>query len=142
MWEGIDPELRRQYDSLRTMVRLSHQSPAREWPLVFVSEFESLLVVREWPGGEVTAYGFRRRGRTAEHIGPVVGRGDAVKRVIESLASPSGDAAVIIDTPRDGATGAWLSDIGFDVHRELTRMWRGTPTPTKDVVAISGFELG
>ena len=31
MWEGIDPELRRQYDSLRTMVRLSHQSPAREW---------------------------------------------------------------------------------------------------------------
>ena len=39
MWEGLDPELRRQYDSLRTtMVRLSHQSPAREWPLVFVSE--------------------------------------------------------------------------------------------------------
>ena len=54
MWEGIDPELRRQYDSLRTMVRLSHQSPAKEWPLVFVSEFESLPVIREWPGGEVT----------------------------------------------------------------------------------------
>jgi hypothetical protein len=56
MWEGIDPELRRQYDSLRATVRLSHQSPAREWPLVFVSEFESLLVIREWPCGEVTAY--------------------------------------------------------------------------------------
>ena len=37
-------------------MRLSHQTPAREWPLVFVSEFESLLVIREWPGGEVTAY--------------------------------------------------------------------------------------
>jgi GNAT superfamily N-acetyltransferase len=97
-------------------------------------------VVRE--GGEVTAFGFRRRGRTAEHIGPVVGRGGAVKRVVESLASPSGDAAVIIDTPRYGVLGAWLSDIGFDVKRELTRMWRGNPTPIKDLVAISGFELG
>ena len=38
------------------MVRLSHQSPSKEWPLVVVSEFESLLVIREWPGGEVTAY--------------------------------------------------------------------------------------
>ena len=56
MWPGMDPELRRQYESLRTMVRLSQQSPAREWPLVFVSEFDSLLVIREWPGGEVTAY--------------------------------------------------------------------------------------
>jgi hypothetical protein len=56
MWEGLDPELRREYDSFRTMVRLSQQSPAREWPLVFVSEFDSLLVIREWPGGEVTAY--------------------------------------------------------------------------------------
>jgi hypothetical protein len=56
MWEGLDPELRREYDSFRTMVRLSQQSPAREWPLVFVSELDSLLVIREWPGGEVTAY--------------------------------------------------------------------------------------
>ena len=56
MWSGINPKLRRHRATLRTMVRLSHQSPAREWPLVFVSEFESLLVIREWPGGEVTAY--------------------------------------------------------------------------------------
>lgn len=97
-------------------------------------------VVRQ--GGEVTAFGFRRRGRMAEHIGPVVGRGEAVKRVIESLASPSGDTAVLIDTARYGALAGWLGDIGFDVKRELTRMWRGRPTPTKDVVAISGFELG
>jgi hypothetical protein len=56
MWPGMDPELRKQYESVRTMVRLSRQSPSKEWPLVFVSEFESLLVIREWPGGEVTAY--------------------------------------------------------------------------------------
>ena len=56
MWEGLDPELRREYDIFRTTVRLTHQSPAREWPLVFVSELDSLLVIREWPGGEVTAY--------------------------------------------------------------------------------------
>ena len=30
MWEGIDPELRRQYDSLRTMVRLSEYIRDRE----------------------------------------------------------------------------------------------------------------
>jgi hypothetical protein len=56
MWAGMDPELRKQFDSLRTMVRLSHQRPEKEWPLVFVTEFESLLVIREWPNGEVTAY--------------------------------------------------------------------------------------
>ena len=56
MSPGMDPEMRRQYESIRTMVRLSHQSPAKEWPLVIVDEFESLLVIREWPGGEVTAY--------------------------------------------------------------------------------------
>ena len=28
----------------------------KEWPLVFVEEFDALLVVREWPGGKITAY--------------------------------------------------------------------------------------
>lgn len=97
-------------------------------------------VVRK--GGEVIAYGIRRPGRTAEHIGPVIGRGEAAKQVIESLASPGGEADVILDTPRYGPLAGWLEDIGFDVRRELTRMWRGNPTPTQDIVAISGFELG
>lgn len=56
MWAGMDPELRRQLDSLREMVRLRHQSPSKEWPLVFVEEFDALLVIREWAGGEITAY--------------------------------------------------------------------------------------
>ena len=38
------------------MVKLSQQSPVKEWPLVFVEEFGSLLVVREWPGGNITAF--------------------------------------------------------------------------------------
>jgi hypothetical protein len=56
MWYGMDPELRRQLDNLREMSRLSRQSPTKEWPLVFIEEFDALLVVREWAGGSVTAY--------------------------------------------------------------------------------------
>jgi hypothetical protein len=56
MWPGFDPELRRQLEHVREMVRLRQQSPTREWPLVFVEELDALLVVREWPGGQMTAY--------------------------------------------------------------------------------------
>ena len=56
MWYGIDPELRKQLEHIREMVTLSRQNPTREWPLVFVEEFDALLVVREWPGGQITAY--------------------------------------------------------------------------------------
>jgi len=56
MWAGMDPELRRQLESIKQMVRRRNQSPAKEWPLVFVDEFDALLVVREWAGGEITAY--------------------------------------------------------------------------------------
>jgi hypothetical protein len=55
MW-GLDPELVKQLEHIRQMVTLSHQSPTKEWPLVFVEEFDELLVVREWPGGAITAY--------------------------------------------------------------------------------------
>jgi hypothetical protein len=56
MWSGFDPELRRQFESMRQMVKLSHQTPTREWPVVFVNEQNALLVVREWPDGTLTAY--------------------------------------------------------------------------------------
>jgi hypothetical protein len=56
MWSGLDPEMRRQLEAIREMVKLRYQSPAREWPLVFVEEFGALLVVRERPGGQITAY--------------------------------------------------------------------------------------
>lgn len=56
MWCGMDPELRKQLEHVREMVKLRHQSPTKEWPLVFVEEFDALLVVREWPGGNLTVY--------------------------------------------------------------------------------------
>jgi len=55
MWR-MDPELWKELESIREMVALRHQSPSKEWPLVFLDEFDMLLVVREWPGGNITAY--------------------------------------------------------------------------------------
>lgn len=56
MWSCFDPELRRQLDNVRQMVRLTHQTPTREWPLLFIDDRDELLVVREWPDGSITAY--------------------------------------------------------------------------------------
>jgi hypothetical protein len=52
----MDPETWKQFENIREMVRLRHQTPTKEWPLVFVEEFATLLVIREWPGGNITAY--------------------------------------------------------------------------------------
>jgi hypothetical protein len=56
MWSGFDPQLRREFENIRRMVALTHQTPTREWPLLFDDEQHELLVVREWPDGSVTAY--------------------------------------------------------------------------------------
>lgn len=56
MWCYFDPELRRQLEHVRQMVRRTHQTPTREWPLLFVDQHNELLVVREWPDGSMTAY--------------------------------------------------------------------------------------
>jgi hypothetical protein len=56
MWSGFDPELRRQLNTVRQMVKLTHQTPTQEWPLMFVDQHDQLLVVREWPDGTITAY--------------------------------------------------------------------------------------
>jgi hypothetical protein len=56
VWSGFDPEVRRQLDGIRRQVARRHETPTKEWPLTLVEEHNLLLVVREWPGGEVTAY--------------------------------------------------------------------------------------
>jgi hypothetical protein len=56
MWPGFDPELLRGLATIREMVSRQHQAPTKEWPLVYVTEYSALLVVREWPDGSVTAY--------------------------------------------------------------------------------------
>jgi len=56
MWSAFDPETRRQLQSLRDLVRRRHDTPTREWPLIFNPERNELLVVREWPDGSLTAF--------------------------------------------------------------------------------------
>jgi len=56
MWQGFDPEMTRDLMSVKAQVSRRFPRPTREWPLIFVGEHDALLVVREWPGGEITAY--------------------------------------------------------------------------------------
>ena len=56
MWQGFDPEIKRDLAAVKALIRLTHQTPTREWPLVFVGDYDALLVVREWPDGQITAY--------------------------------------------------------------------------------------
>lgn len=56
MWQGFDPEIKRDLAALKALVRLTHQTPTKEWPLVFVEDYDALLVVREWLDGQITAY--------------------------------------------------------------------------------------
>jgi hypothetical protein len=72
MWQGFDPEIQRNLAAVKALVRLTHQTPTREWPLIFVGDYDALLVVREWPDGQITAYW------TSEIRDPLTGhRGDA-----------------------------------------------------------------
>ena len=56
MWQGFDPEITRDLMAVKAQVSRRFQNPTREWPLVFVGEHDALLVVREWPSGEITVY--------------------------------------------------------------------------------------
>jgi len=56
MWQGFDPEIRRQLATVKELTKLQHQTPTKEWPLIFVEEHDALLVVREWPDGSLTSY--------------------------------------------------------------------------------------
>ena len=66
MWNGFDPIVKRELASIRQLVALRHQTPIREWPLVYVEDKEAdagLLVVREWPDGSLTAYAVKPSGK-------------------------------------------------------------------------------
>jgi hypothetical protein len=56
MWSGFDPEITRDLQTVRQLFKLTHQTPTREWPLIFMAQYDALLVVREWPDGSITAY--------------------------------------------------------------------------------------
>jgi hypothetical protein len=61
MWSGFDPEIVRTLQTIRQLTKLTHQTPTREWPLVFAEQSDELFVVREWPDGTVTAYTVSRK---------------------------------------------------------------------------------
>jgi hypothetical protein len=56
MWQGFDPEIKRELAAVKAMFSLRSQTPTHEWPVIFVGEHDAMLVVREWPGGQLTAY--------------------------------------------------------------------------------------
>jgi hypothetical protein len=56
MWPGFDPKMVRELETIRQLVRLTHQTPVREWPLAAIPEHDALFVIREWPDGSITAY--------------------------------------------------------------------------------------
>jgi hypothetical protein len=56
MWQGFDPEITRDLMAVKAQVSRRYQRPTQEWPLIFVGEHDAMLVVREWPDGEITAY--------------------------------------------------------------------------------------
>jgi hypothetical protein len=56
MWYGLDPDLLRQLATIKKQTARRYQTPTNEWPVIFVEQHHALLVVREWPDGELTAY--------------------------------------------------------------------------------------
>ena len=60
MWHGLNPNSWPELVSLRARLALGSQTPTREWPLLYVEEDDTILVVREWPDGSITAYTLSR----------------------------------------------------------------------------------
>jgi hypothetical protein len=56
MWDGLNPNSWPELVTLRARLALRRQTPTKEWPLLYVEEHHTLLIVREWPDGSVTAY--------------------------------------------------------------------------------------
>jgi hypothetical protein len=67
MGTGMDPNVRKELKTIREPVTLRHQSPTKEWPLVYVEEFDLMLIVREWPDGSITAYTVSRSADPAQN---------------------------------------------------------------------------
>jgi hypothetical protein len=56
MWFELDPEIKRQLAFVREQVARRHETPTAEWPLVVIDEHDLLLVIRERPNGDLTAF--------------------------------------------------------------------------------------
>jgi hypothetical protein len=56
MWYGFDADVRRELAAIKKLTARRYQTPAHEWAVAFVEEHHALLVVRQWPNGEITGY--------------------------------------------------------------------------------------
>ena len=94
-------------------------------------------------GDQIVGYAFRRRGRTADQIGPVVATDVyTAQRLIASLASCDASTDLLIDCP-DRRLDPWLAEQGFVVSRQLVRMYNSPfVNASGSVRAIAGLELG
>jgi GNAT superfamily N-acetyltransferase len=95
----------------------------------------------------VSAFAFLRRGRTANHLGPVIAEfPDLAADICTSLVSEAADHPILIDLPHPSPIAAALTEAGFSPMRHLTRMTRpGTSQAVLTgplVFAASSFELG
>ena len=48
--------VQRQLATIKEMTARRFLTPTREWPVVVVEDHDSLVVIREWPDGGLTAY--------------------------------------------------------------------------------------
>jgi len=110
-----------------------------------------------YDSGRAAAFGLVRPGRTAAHIGPVVG--ESSRFVAALMTALVGDAAALCDAGMAGAGRAafvdvpagsplerWLADNGFAIDRRLVRMLRSESAVAvfcqAHTFAAAGFELG
>jgi GNAT superfamily N-acetyltransferase len=117
----------------------------------FLKRLAGESVVRVIHGNErLIGFGFRRHGRLADQIGPVVAESvDAGRMLIQSLASRQESEParnVLLDTFRDSALSEWFESMKFPTIRRLMRMIRGENCAESmsrpNVFAAAGLELG
>jgi hypothetical protein len=119
MWAEFDPRLWQDLATFRQMVALKHQTPTKEWPLIYVEGHQALLVVREWPDVFGVSAGQHRieiaifRKARGELAGVAVGPVDHPHRSV---------ACVHRTPPVDGRTGyAIVTAAWFGVMLQASR---------------------
>jgi GNAT superfamily N-acetyltransferase len=88
-------------------------------------------------------YAVLRPGRTAAHLGPLVGADPAP--LLRAAGRLLGGAPMIVDVPRRPELVAAFAAHGLEVRRRLTRMTWGTPKPallSPQAAAAVAFEWG
>lgn len=96
--------------------------------------------------GRIAGYVFGRDGRAMSQLGPLVAVDQKVAIALLTQAITRVPPPLTIDLPdRHASIGAWLSGLGFEAERPLTRMAYGRSRAFDDsarLFTIAGPELG